>query len=86
MSRTRHERPSAHSDAQSRVRNAAAALADAMKRLDRAQAQLRDALDAGRQEGMTEAEIVGAVRIACSGRPDRARALEQFATRTREAP
>lgn len=85
MSRTHHARPTRTSDAASRVRNAAAAVADAMKRLDRDASRFRDVLAAARAAGLDEAQIIGAVRVACAGRPDRTRALEELAGVTREA-
>jgi len=66
-------------DAISRVRNVAAALADAQKRLDREARKLHDAVALARQEGIGEVEITRAVQASAHGRPDRARALEAFA-------
>lgn len=67
----------------SRVRNAAAELADQMRRLERARQRFAVAVAAVRAEGAPDGEIAEAVRVACSGRPDRARALEAFAAATR---
>lgn len=84
MSRSRHARPATTSgDEMSRVRNAATGLADTYIRFDRYVSRLQRMLDDARAAGISEDDLVRAVQLAGSGRPDRTKALNEVFDRIR---